>query len=1118
MTTDNLSQKISELSRRLKELQTECVSDPANAPELLSDALMSLQVSLGDLSDAEKALKESEEKFQLFIDFTYDWEAWMGPDGKYIHVSPSCKRITGYSAEEFIKNPDLSLDIVHPEDREAFEQHRNQHLTEKTSIAHIDYRIITAKGETRWISHICQPVFGRDGKWLGRRASNRDLTERKSAEEALKISEQRFQLALQNMPVTVATLDRDLRYIWVHNPKGGFTLEDVIGKRVGLSVDSGAAEHIAKFLQDVLNTGKPIKWETPSKTKTGEEIFSETHAEPLRNDDGEITGAALVSIDITERKKAEEALRKSEANMARAQKIAHLGNWEWDLKTNALSSSDEHSRMYGLEPGNYQMDTLINLVHKDDRQYIRDSWLAALYEGKPYNVECRVVRLDGATAILHGEGEAIYDENGQPKGMFGIVQDITECKQAEEALRESEEKYRTLFNSMAEGFALHEIILDEESKPHDYRFLDVNPSFEKLTGLKREEVIGKTELQLFPDDDPQRIEVYGNVALTGQPIHFETYSKRLNKYYEVYAHSPASGQFAALFINITERKKAEEALRKSEHRERERAEELAAMLDAVPTPVIIADDPECTHIIGNRAANELLKLPSGGEISLTAPLERRPHHYKAVKEDRELRLDELPIRRAAKGENVQGFEYTLVFDDGTTRELVAYGTPLRDDQGNPRGAVHTLVDITERNKAEEALQKAHDELELRVAERTAELVKANEELLNAKEAAEEAVRAKAAFLANMSHELRTPLNAVIGFSSLLLEDSLSQEQKEYIERIRIGGESLLALISDILEFSKAEKEKVKLELQPISLKHCIEEALGMVAVQANDKGLNLSYTMSYGLPDTITGDPGRLRQVLANLLSNAVKFTDEGDISVSVSSKVIEGDKRQITFVVKDTGIGMPQDKMDRLFQPFTQLEYTLSRKRDGAGLGLAICKELVELMGGEIWAESDEGRGSTFRFTIQAEAIPGKQSDLGEKGKAAVYENLSAKKPLSILVAEDNPSNQKVLVEMLNRLGYRADAVADGCEVLQALQIRPYDLVFMDIQMPEMDGLTATKEIRKLWPDNGPKIVAITAFAMDGDQEKCLEAGMDGYIAKPVKVDDLATLLKNISPSKDEI
>jgi signal transduction histidine kinase len=222
-----------------------------------------------------------------------------------------------------------------------------------------------------------------------------------------------------------------------------------------------------------------------------------------------------------------------------------------------------------------------------------------------------------------------------------------------------------------------------------------------------------------------------------------------------------------------------------------------------------------------------------------------------------------------------------------------------------------------------------------------------------------------------------------------------------------------------LEFSRAEKERITLEHQPFSLKHCIEGSLDMAAVQADKKGLGLSYTISYDILDTIVRDPGRLRQILVNLLSNAVKFTDEGDVSVSVSSKVIEGDKRSmLLFEVKDTGIGVPLDKMDKLFEPFTQLEYVISRKRDGAGLGLAISKKLVKLMGGEIWAESEEGKGSTFRFTISAETVLGNQLNYEGAKEGANYKSLAIENPMAILVGEDNPSNQKVLVEMLKRMG----------------------------------------------------------------------------------------------------
>ncbi|HWQ18151.1 MAG TPA: ATP-binding protein, partial [Methanotrichaceae archaeon] len=413
-----------------------------------------------------------------------------------------------------------------------------------------------------------------------------------------------------------------------------------------------------------------------------------------------------------------------------------------------------------------------------------------------------------------------------------------------------------------------------------------------------------------------------------------------------------------------------------------------------------------------------------------------------------------------------------------------------------------VIGITEHKRLEGDLRKSKDELAQKVQQRTEELAVTNEELLaeleqrrklevaliKTKEAAQAASEAKAAFLANMSHELRTPMNAVLGMTGLLLDEPITPEQKEYVEAIRKGGDALLDLINDILDISRMGKEKIELYHQPFSLRYCIEEALDLVSSQASQKGLNLAYTINYGTPDTIVGDHGRLRQVLVKLLSNAIKFTDAGDVSVSVSSKLLGQNKHHVLFAIKDTGIGIPQDKMDRLFQPFCQVEYNLSLKRDGAGLGLAICKKLVELMGGKIWADSSPGEGAIFRFTIEAEALPGRVLDLGNADKTA-FGNLTEQKPLSILVAEDNPSNQKVLVEMLKIMGYRADAVADGYEVIESLERRPYDLIFMDVKMPEMDGLKATQEIRRRWPTYGPKIVAITAQALAEDREKCVEA-----------------------------
>jgi len=294
--------------------------------------------------------------------------------------------------------------------------------------------------------------------------------------------------------------------------------------------------------------------------------------------------------------------------------------------------------------------------------------------------------------------------------------------------------------------------------------------------------------------------------------------------------------------------------------------------------------------------------------------------------------------------------------------------------------------------------------------------------------------------------------------------------------------------------------------------------MDMVATDAAKKGLNLAYTINYGTPDTIIGDPGRIRQILTNLLENAVKFTDKGGVSVSVSSKALEENKREILFEVKDTGIGIPIVSMGKLFHPFGQVETTLNRKHGGAGLGLVISKRLVELMGGRIWADSIPGVGSKFCFAIPAEVIPGRHLDLGELVKESEDINLSEKRPMSVLVAEDSPSNQRMIVEMLRRMGYRPDAVADGREVIQALELRHYDLILMDIKMPQMDGLEASRQIRKLCPpEKQPRIVAITAFAMEGDREKCLEAGMDDYLAKPVEKNDLMAILMKYSPEQDK-
>ncbi len=538
-----------------------------------------------------------------------------------------------------------------------------------------------------------------------------------------------------------------------------------------------------------------------------------------------------------------------------------------------------------------------------------------------------------------------------------------------------------------------------------------------------------------------------------------------------------------------------------------------------------------------------------------------------------------------------------------------------------------VIDITERKRMEQ------------------EILKRSAELAVAKEAAEAATRAKAEFLANMSHESRTPMNTIIGITSLMLDENepLSPEQRDNLKLVSTNGDALLSIINDILDFSKMESDKVVLEERTFVLRQCIEEAIDLVAIQASQKGLNLAYTIDKGVPETIIGDSSRLRQVLGNLLSNAVKFTDEGEVVLSAST---DG-TNEVHFAVRDTGIGISQGNMHQLFQSFSQMEPSTTRLYGGTGLGLAISKRLVEMMGGRIWAESEEGKGSIFHFTIKAAssqsktihpavspqligkhvliiadnktnrrilsrqvhdwgmipmaALSGREAlkyiqrddgfdiaildmdlkdinglsleeqirkynktlplvlltSLGKKippnhayltkpikpsqlhkvlaeilpkadilPKEGILPKEPARRlewpseidlsnqnhPLKILLAEDNFSNQRVALQMLKKLGYKADAAANGIEVLQSLERQHYDVVLMDLRMPEMDGLEATRIIRQRWPNNGPKIIAITALATEGDREKCLEAGMNDFIAKPIMKEDLARALKDIN------
>ncbi len=934
--------------------------------------------------------------------------------------------------------------------------------------------------------------------------------------------------------------------------------------------------------------------------------------EPLKDERGNIIGVSGIATDVTERRKTQEELQESSEKYRFLVETMNDGIGISDKDFKLTYGNPRLAEMLGYLP-NEMIGSHVTEFFADvkDLKLVKGDFFLKGDEG-PTSYEMYLKKKDESFICTHISPQPLFDGKGGFKGGFAVITDITKRKKAEDALRESEEKFKTIFNK-----ANDEIIYVDINGV----VIDVNKKMEDIFGYARNEIIGKniTDFEIFtPEAWEKNMELFNDV-INGKPTRLIEYEVRRKDGLKLFVEANATvikkdGKpvgIITIIRDITERRKMEQALRESEGLYNN-------VFESISDGILVLD-PDFYYTYWNKGMEEI----SG--VSRDDVINSGDQVWEVFPDLFDDSMREM-LNKAMRGDVVEREAQYTIKNGRATFSSELY-SPLRSTTGEIRGIVGVIRDITEQKNTEAALKKA-------------------------KEDAEAATIAKSEFLANMSHEIRTPMNGVIGMTNLIIETRLNKEQREYAQTIKKSADSLLDVINDILDFSKIEAGQLSLERIDFDLRKIMEGITDLLAIRAHNKGLKFAFLMDNKVPSFVKGDPGRLKQILINLAGNAIKFTEIGEVIVRVTASKETEKNVTLSFAVSDTGIGIPENMIEGLFESFSQVDASMTRKYGGTGLGLAISKQLAELMGGNIGIESKVGEGSVFRFEVvlkkqenvtesleedlRVQEIKGENilvvddneinrmvlkeqlkswecrfdeaidgilaldklrnaveagdpfsialidmqmpnmggqtlgqkiksnpllkdmtmvmlTSIGQRGDAEMMReigyadfltkpikpsklfdclttvlckkqghktqaadkkntaNIKIGKGSSILLAEDNVVNRKFAKRLLEKMGFKVDAVKSGVEAVDVLENIEYDLILMDVQMPDMDGFEATQVIRN--PDSRvmnhkTPIIALTAHAMSGDREKCLNAGMDDYISKPINMEKLVEVI----------
>jgi PAS domain S-box-containing protein len=1086
-----------------------------------SQAILVTIRDVSERNDMLAAIQRSDERYQQLVEQIPDGVYRSTPQGRFINVNGGLVRMLGYSSREELMAVNIPRDLYFSnEEREIAQVSFSEPNTDT-----LVFRMKRKNGEEVWVEENGQIIYDEFGQILYYEGVLRDVTDRKRVEDNLLAQKQYFEALFNNAPSAIAILGLDRKVVDV-NPAFcqmyGLARDEIRGEKIHDFLIPEGHEKIAnEFFERIEATGD-ITCETVRKKKDQSLIEVEIRGTAIFIG-GERKGYYAMYRDISERKLAEAALRDSEGRLRSIIEHSNELFYIHDVNNQLTFVSPQCQQIFGLTTEEMSIKwtdlTTDNPVNKIGIE-LTERALKTGQRQPPYLLEMR--RKDGTSAWIEVDESPLADDTGRVIGIVGAVRDISERKRAEEALRASEAQLmealkiahlanweydvvadRFIFNdqlyALLRTTAEHEGGYTMSAERYAKRF--VYPADCDMVGVEIQEALETADPNYASQLDHRIVYADGQLG-------FVTVRIRVDK--------DAQGRTVrthGALQDISDRKRVEEELRNVNIELRANKQQLSAAFQQL----VASNQQLLANEKALRQSEEFFRLISENAADLIAVLDRDgKYRYTGTSFKSVLGYDEPELQGRAFYDFIHSDERDAArreFEDavGGKRGCVIEGQMLHKDGAYRVVVASCNVILNTEDDVDRLVMVAHDITERKQVEL---------EMQRAKEASETANRAKSEFLANMSHEIRTPLNGILGYAELLMEETLGPEQSDFVKTIYRSGNYLLSLINQVLDISKIESQGIELDSEEFVLNDILSAQINMVQPRLSEKNVQLKLSIEPDVPDKFVGDPTRLGQIVLNLISNAAKFTDAGAIFVRVQNGKFATPDPQVfplQISVKDTGIGIPLDKHDFIFETFSQLDSSTTRKTYGTGLGLAITKKLVNVMGGAIHLESSLGEGSVFSIQLpmkvcangappppmmeeQPTRLPVLEiADEESIGNGAYGSDSSPAGYLPhILLAEDNEVNWRLIVKILSDQCH-VTVAPNGKQVLKALAVQKFDLVLMDMQMPEMDGFETTRVIRGNPEFRGLPIIALTAYAMAGDADKCKRVGCDDYLTKPI-------------------